>query len=414
MAFEACNLEPSDYAQLISNQNTKIKLAIVKHIAFNDPYSNLMRQEKFESGWGSLQTAAATPRAAMNQSLTEPAFTAFDQSCGLTGNTAQYGNYTYSATPGVLSGNTNPICVRQQYFAVERLLSQSIEMLKRGVTSIISADNRANILNLSGTKFVVPTPGQSPMAGFTGSEWAVSTAFNGSLPGGQLTFAYAKWLYDTMKYDYEPEQFGEGADGHAVLITSQELNDALRNEAPINNVLVASTTGSYKDGHDGLWKYAFIDSNFRGLKLAIDPKPLRFNQIDGDGFPILIEPYIQVATNASGYTWRTNGAWSNASYEVAFLLFKNAFARLTPENYSGEGEAKWPTGMFGGELKWNNIQDNSCNPWGDFGQFLYRVVRAVLPQAPHYAAAILTKRCVGSFTTSTDVCPDYSDLTDNV
>lgn len=412
MAFEACNLEPSDYAQLISNQNTKIKLAIVKHIAFNDPYSNLMRQEKFESGWGSLQTAAATPRAAMNQSLTEPAFTAFDQSCGLQGNPAYYGNYTYSATPGVLQGTTNPICVRQQYFAVERLLSQSIEMLKRGVSSIVSADNRSNLLNLSGSKYVVPLPSQSAAAGFTGSEWAVSTAFNGNLPGTQLTFKAAQWVYNTMKYDYEPEQFGEGADGHAVLITSQELNDAMRNEAPLNNVLVASTTGGYKDGHDGLWKYAFIDSNFRGLKFAIDPKPLRFNQIDGSGFPILIEPYLQVATNASGLTWKTNPEWMYAAYEVAFLVFKNAFARLTPENYSGEGEAKWPTGMFGGELRWKNIEDNSCNTWGDFGFFQYRIVRAVLPQAPHYVCAILSKRCLGDWTEAQSTCSDISETTD--
>lgn len=412
MALADCDLQPADYAQLISNQNTKIKLAIVKHIAFHDPYSNLMRQEKFESGWGSLQTAAATPRAAMNQSLTEPAFTQYDQSCGLTGNTAAYGNYTYNALPGVLQGVTNRICVRQQFFAVQRLLSQSIEMLKRGISSIISADNRANLLNLSGVKYVVPNPSQSAAAGFSGSEWAVSTPFNGNLPGTQLTFKAAKWLYDTMKYDYEPEQFGEGANGHAVLIASQELNDAFRNEGPLNNVLEASTQGGFKDGHEGLWKYAFIDTNFRGIKLAIDPKPLRFNQIDGAGFPILIEPYLQVSTNAAGLTWKTNPEWSLAAYEVAFLIFKNAFARLTPENYSGEGEAKWPTGMFGGELRWKNIEDNVCNNWGDFGFFQYRIVRAVLPQAPHYVAAILSKRCLGDWTTATSTCSDISDTTD--
>jgi len=414
MATSTCDLQPSDYAQLISDQNTIIKLAVVKHIAFNDPYSNLVFQDTFESGYGETQTYAATPRAAMNQSLTEPDFTPYSESCQLNMAQAKYGNYNYSATPGVLQGQTNPICVRQQYFAVERLLSQSVEMLKRGVSSILSADLRANFLNLSGTKFVVPTPGGAPEGGLTGSEWAVSTAFAGGLPGDRLTFQYAKWLRDLMVYDYEPELFGEGADSYAVLVTSQELNDALRTDAPVNNALVASTTGSFKDGHDGLWKYAFIDYNFRGLKFAIDPKPLRFDQVDGAGFPILIEPYLQVATNAAGLTWKTNPAWQNASYEVAFLFTnKNAFARLTPERYSGEGEAKWPSGFFGGELVWRNY-DESCNPWQDFGWFQYRIVRAVVPQAPHMTAAILTKRCRGSFTDATDTCPDLSDQTDEI
>ncbi len=406
-----CDLNPGDYAQLISDQNTRIKLAIVKHIAFNDPYSNLVYQDTFDSGYGETQTYAATPRAALNQSMTEPAFIPYSESCQLVGNVAKYGNYNYSSTPGVLQGKTNPICVRQQYFAVEKLLTQSIEMMKRGITSLISADNRANFLNLSGTKFVVPAPGDAPEGGLTGGEWEVSVNFNGDLPGDRLTFYYAQYILGIGLYDYEAPMFGEGADMYAVLVTSKETNDALRTDAPVNNALVASTTGGYKDGHDGLWQYTFIDYNFRGLKLAIDPKPLRFNQIDGNGFPILIEPYLQVNTNAAGLTWKTNSAWSNAAYEVDFMFFaKDAFARLTPQRYSGEGMAKWPAGMFGGELNWLNILE-SCNPYQDFGWFQYRIIRAVQPQAPHYCAAILAKRCRGQFTDATDTCPDISDLT---
>lgn len=411
MPESLCDLSPDEIGDMISNQNTVIKLAIVKHIAFNDPYSNLVYQDTFESGYGETQTYSATPRASMNQSLTEPQFTQYSESCQLNMDSAKYGNYNYSSTPGVLQGKTNPICVRQQMFKVERLLSQSVDMLKRGITSIMSADNRANFLNLSGTKFVVPPPEQAPEAGLTGGEWEVSVDFAGFLPGDRLTFYYAKFLRDHMFYTYEPPMFGEGPDAYAVLVTSQEQNDGLRTDAPVNNTLVASTTGGYKDGHEGLWRYAFIDSNFRGLKFAIDPKPLRFNQIDGDGFPILIEPYVQVNTNASGVTWKTNPIWLYAAYEVAFMFTsQEAFARLTPERYSGEGEAKWPTGMFGGELIWKNY-DESCNPWNDFGQFQYRIIRAVQPWAPHMTAAILCKRCRGNFTDSTETCTDISDLT---
>lgn len=410
-----CELSPGDFSQLISDQNSIIRLAIVKHIAFNDPYSNLVFQDTFKSGFGEQQIYAATPRVAMNQSLTEPEFTTYSESCQLSPPVAKWGNYNYTSLPGVLEGQSNPICVRQQMFAVERLLSQSVEQMKRGITSILSADNRANFLNLSGMKFVVPAPGTAPEAGLTGSEWAVSTAFAGGLPGDRMTFQYAKWLRDLIVYDFEPELFGDGGvDSYALYVTSQELNDALRTDAPVNNTLVASTTGGYKDGHDGLWKYAFIDMNFRGLKFGIDPKPLRFNQVDGNGFPILLEPYLQVATNAAGLTWKTNPEWQNASYEVSFMFFsKNAFSRLTPERYTGEGQAKWPTGMFGGELEWfNNIE--SCNRWGDFGWFQYRVVRAFQPQMPHLVCSVISKRCRGQFTDATDTCVDLSDQTDEI
>lgn len=413
MAFPAdCEIEPSDFAQLIDSQRSKIDVAVVKHLALSDPYSNLMTRGTFNSGLGETQILAVTPRAAMGQSLTRPEGVAFSQSCGLLGNIDQYGNQRYEATPKILQGRTAPICVKQQYFAVRQLLSQAINELKKGITKVISADIRAHMLDLSGVKYVVPAPSQAWSAGYSGSEWAVSTPFNGNLPGSQLTFRAAQKLYSTMKYDFEPEQFGDGSNGHAVLITSQELNDVLRNEAPLNNVLTASTEGGFKDGHDGLWKYAFIDTNFRGLKLAIDPKPLRFNSLLPDGSPDLIEPYIKTQTTSGGFTDVTNPDWTFASYEVAFLVFKDAFERRVPASFSGEGEAKWMAGFFGGELKWSNVEDNQCNAWGDFGYFKWRVAKAIIPKAPHYVAAILTKRCDSDWTSATATCSDLSDLTD--
>jgi hypothetical protein len=95
------------------------------------------------------------------------------------------------------------------------------------------------------------------------------------------------------------------------------------------------------------------------------------------------------------------------------IFAKNAFGRLTPENYSGEGMAKWPTGMFGGELEWFN-QRESCNRWMDFGWFQFRIVRAIQPYAPHFVLSIISKRCRSSFSDSTDTCSDISDLTDAV
>lgn len=409
-----CDLDPAEFASALQEQNSIIKLAIVEHIAYSDPYSNILTQDTFSSGYGEQQIYSATPRTAMNQSLARPVFTPYSESCQLVPPVAKWGTEQYTSVPGVLEGQSQAICVRQQYFVVEKQLDQAITMLKQGVGSVISADIRAQILDLSGMKYVVPAPGSAPEAGLSGSEWAVSTNFNGNFPGNRLTFQYAKWLRDYIAYNFTPPMFGKGPDAHAILITSYELNDSLRTDAPVNNTLVASTTGGYSDGHEGLWRYAFIDSNFRGLKFGIDPLPLRFNGLDANGNPVLLEPYLQVAAGGSGLTWKTNPEWIYAAYEVWFMVFsKNAFGRLTPENYTGEDGAKWPTGMFGGELKWANFLE-SCNRWQDFGWFQYRVVRAIQPYAPHFIVAGISKRCRGSFTDATDTCLDLSDLTDEI
>jgi hypothetical protein len=405
-----CDFSSEDLASTLADQNSIIRLAFSQHIAYNDPYSNVVQQDTFKSGYGETQIRAVTPRISMNQSSVRPNFTNFKESCLKAPNVTSWGNQRYTSVPGILDGQSQPICVKQQYFVVAGLLESSVASLRDGITDMVSWDIRANLLDLSGIKFVVPAPGGTPESGYSGSEWAVSTNFNGNLPGDRLTFQYAKWLRDKIFYQFRPPGFGKGADTHAILITSYELNDALRTDAPLNNTLTASTQGSFADGHDGLWSYAFIDSNFRGIKFAIDPTPLRFDTLDGDGNPQLIEAYEEVATNDQGNTWAIRSAWENANYEVSFMIFsKTAFARLTPENFTGEDGAKFPTGMFGGELEWFNERD-SCNRWGDMGWFQFRIVRAIQPQFPHYVAAILSKRCRGSFTDSTDTCTDLTDV----
>ncbi len=405
-----CDFSAQDFASALADQNSIIRVAITQNISYSDPYSNIVLQDTFESGYGEQQIYTATPRVAMNQSSVRPVFTNFSESCQLAPTVANWGNEKYVSTPGILEGQSQPICVKQQYFVVEKLLTQSVDALKQGITDLISWDIRAQLLDLSGIKFTVPAPGVPPENGFRGAEWAVGTNFNGQLPGDRLTFQYAKWLRDKIFYQYRPPGFGRGADSHAILITSYELNDALRTDAPVNNTLTASTTGGYKDGHDGLWNYAFIDSNFRGIKFAIDPTPLRFDLLDGEGNPALIEAYENAATNDSGRTWQTRQQWENANFEVWFMIFsKTAFGRLTPEAFSGEDGAKFPTGMFGGELEWFNPKE-SCNRWQDFGWFQFRIVRSIQPMFPHFVVSGISKRCRGSFTDQTDTCPDITTV----
>jgi hypothetical protein len=405
-----CNFSAADFASALDNQNSIIKVAITQNISYADPYSNVVAQKTFQSGYGEQQIYTASPRIALNQSSVRPVFAPFSASCQSVGAVANWGNEKYVSTPGILDGQSQPICIKQEYFVVEGLLEQSIESLKSAITDLVSWDIRANLLDLSGIKFVVPAPGASPESGYTGGEWAVATNFKNMLPGDRLTFKYAKWLRDKIFYQFRPPGFGRGADSHAILITSYELNDALRTDAPLNNALNVSTQGSFADGHDAQWSYAFIDSNFRGIKFAIDPTPLRFDTIDGNGNPQLIEAYATTNTNSAGKTWQVRPAWENANYEISFMIFSNtAFARLTPEAFNGEGAAKFGNSMFGGELEWFN-QKESCNRWGDLGWFQFRIVRAIQPMFPHFVVAISSKRCRGSFTDSTSTCAGVTDV----
>ncbi len=151
-------------------------------------------------------------------------------------------------------------------------------------------------------------------------------------------------------------------------------------------------TGNDKASQDVLKKYAFIEYPYRGIKLGIDQQPLRFNTVNGDGFPVLIEPLVRTVTDY-GVENATNPAWVNALYEVGFLLSKGTFKRLVPERFVGEGSMKFDPQFIMGELDWHYVKDNVCNVWGDFGFHKYQIVRAFQARRPHGVVPVLYKRC---------------------
>lgn len=403
--FNTCNLEPADVSRLVTKQNPKIYLEVLQAVNQDSPWANIIPSSPTEANAGDTIESAVTPRAVTNQDQVEPDFsTSFFDACSMSATESQMGNIRFSTQLAILRGETEPICLFANYDTVFGALEQSIAALKSEITYLYNSDVKAKLVRFSGVKASV-RDGVRASNTISGDEWQTSAAFPATLPDANITFAYVKALYNFLLQEFQVSRFGSGADAHAKLIASAQVIDAFRNEAGPNQTLVASTTGGFADGKKALWEYLWIDSNFRGLKFAEDRYPLRYNEVDVDGYPVFIAPRIKVAVTAansgSGYRLARNPAWSSARYEIAVLVFKDAFRRRVPSQFVAQGDIKFPSQNFGGMLQWVFRPDNSCNKWGDKGYFIYQMARAYQAVMPHAIIPIAFRRCPDDYGLST-------------
>jgi hypothetical protein len=166
--------------------------------------------------------------------------------------------------------------------------------------------------------------------------------------------------------------------------------EAIRNDADVKEDLLYLTAGSFKLGEESISGYQFM--GYRGFAFGIDQQPLRATGFDGDGNLVLVNPITATAVT-NGFGQRRNTAWVNAPYEVGFVIAGEAFKRLIPEQYVGEGTFRFAPQLAMGELEWTYFRDNDCNLYGDFGQHIYQIQRAIQPIRPQNVVAILFKHC---------------------
>lgn len=418
MSLPTCTLEAAEVSQLVTAQNPKIYLEVLQKVSTESPWANIIPASSTEANMGDTIESVVTPRAVTNQDQVEPAFTNFTSTgCTLTGEQSQMGNIRFSTQLEILRGETEYICLFANWDTVYGALAQSIAALKTEITYLYNTDTKSKLVRYSGLKASV-VEGVSPAASLNGGEWEVQVDFPAAQPTANITFAWTKALLNHITEVYEVEMFGAGADAHAKFIGSATVLDAFRNEigaAGPSTALIAGTTGSFSDAKKQLWEFLWEEANFRGLKMAKDRYPLRYNNVDGNGYPIWIAPRIKqlvTATNSgSGYRLAPNPVWANAVFEVAVLVFQNSFRRRTPAQFAGQGEIKYPSQNFGGDLRWSFLQDQ-CNKWGDKGQFLYQIARAyqVGANGAHSIIPIAFKRCPANYglETCSSVVPNSS------
>lgn len=387
--FATCSQEEINIG--IANQNSRIRVEAIAWDALTNPYSNVLEGGTQEAHTGAVITTVVPERVVLNQSMTIPDTVLKTSLCGRTGPQAEYGMTQYTTQLRALDGKGPLLCVHQAFHLVERGLITMEEGLRNAVRDLNMADIRAQLLILSGLKFVMTASG-SPLDFLTGGENQMQVDFEGSAPSAELTHQALINLRNIMFEEMNVEPFGSGDSAYMAFIGSMSIIEKMRNETGLKTETLAFVQGSDTDARAALRRYTFAQYPYRGIKTAIDPKPLRFNEVDGDGFPILIEPYVEVATD-TGSGWRTNPAWRSAGMEVGFLIGRNTFRRIVPAQYTGDGKSTFPAQSTMGELKWVNPQTLECNVWQDYGQFVFRIIRAFEGIRPYAVMPILYKRC---------------------
>lgn len=396
-SFDTCTLTPEQYSTGIATQIPQLTLVAVKEMIQKSPWANAYPGGTFPNFQGDTLRTLVTNRVSTNQSLVKPSFANDSTVCGTTGAQAEYGQTLYDSTIQTLRGEGPLICLKQARYQVEDSYSQAVPSLAREIVKVNSADMRWNALTRSGVKMVALA--NSCLGNIiTGGERQINVNFLNAVPTANLTFksliALRNFADDTLYL----EKFGSGLDEHYVFIGGRDQVEIFRNELNVAADARALTTGQYKLGEEMVAGYAFVDLNYRGIKLAIDPQPLRastaVNSNPVPGIPSLyfVEPEIETSTDY-GKGLVANPAWINAPYEVGFLVSKTHFRRMVPERYVGDGPVKFPAQFAAGELDWLALRDNGCNKYLDFGQHLYQITRLYQPVKPHGVIPIIYQRC---------------------
>lgn len=407
MATSYCDLTPEQYSQGIANQVSSLRQEVIRYIALNDPYANVIEGGTTPNNSGTEIRTLVTNRMVTGQSLTTPAFADTIDQCNTSGPVAKYGQTEFTTKLQTLRGEGPVICLNQARYAVLDSYRVAEMNLKDAVKTLNSADIRSQLLTLSGVKAVLNTGATSLGQILTGGYNQVAVNFLGGVPSAPVTYKFLVALSNYMRDNLSPEFFGDGAGQHFIFVAGSEQIEALRNEAGVKQDVLAAVAGSFKDTKDALMKYAFVEFPYRQIKMAIDQQPLRFNTVNGSGFPNFIEPLVETVTDY-GVENATNPDWVNAKYEVGFLISKGTFKRLVPERFLGEGLMKFDAQFVMGELSWFYAKD-SCNKFGDFGNFLYQIARAFQSRRPHGVIPILYKRCsqdLGLSLTCDDIVTD--------
>lgn len=325
-------------------------------------------------------------------SLATPNFVADTTLCGVGATPDQVGSTEYQFQLETLRGAGPRVCVKQARTAFKGSYLQAQVSLEKTILQIINADIRYQYSLKSGIKFVVDSTKtfSQNLSGdmqVLGAPWATST---GSIPNGPMNFKTLYKIGSFLREEMLAEPFATRDGEFFQVLASADQIENFRNDADVKEDLIGLTTGSFRLGEESISGYQFM--GYRGFAFGIDQQPLRATGFDASGNPILVNPIISQSVN-NGFAQRRNPAWVNAPYEIMFVIAGEAFKRLVPEGYTGEGTFKFAPQLAMGELEWTYFRDNDCNLYGDFGQHIYQISRAIQPIRPQNVCAIVYKRC---------------------
>lgn len=323
-------------------------------------------------------------------SLATPTFANDTTLCGVGATPDQVGSTEYQFQLQTLRGAGPRVCVKTSRTAFKGSYLQAQISLEKTILQLVNADIRYQYLLQSGIKYVSNST-RSFSQNLTGDMQAINTKFaTGILPDAPMNFKTLYKIGTFMREEMLAEPFGTKDGEFFMVMASADQIENFRNDADVKEDLVALTTGSFKLGEDSIKGYQFF--GYRGFAFGIDQQPLRATGYNGSGDLVLVNPITSTAVT-NGFAQRRNPTWVSAPYEVMFVIAGEAFKRLVPETYTGEGTFRFAPQLAMGELEWTYFRDNDCNLYGDFGQHIYQISRAIQPIRPQNVCAIVYKRC---------------------
>jgi hypothetical protein len=264
--------------------------------------------------------------------------------------------------------------------------------LEKTILQIINADIRYQLLVQSGIKFVCNST-QPFTSNLTGDMQQINTTFAKINPDSPMNFKTLYRIGTFLREEMLAEPFASKDGEFFQVLASADQIEVFRNDADVKEDLLYLTAGSFKLGEDSITGYQFM--GYRGFAFGIDQQPIRTAAVNTDGTITPIEPVIKAAVT-NGFGQRRNPSWvstTSAPYEVLFVIAGESFKRLVPESYVGEGTFRFAPQLAMGELEWTYYRDNYENQFGDYGQHIYQISRAIQPIRPQNVCAVLYKRC---------------------
>jgi hypothetical protein len=371
-----------------SKDTDRIIGQIAKVLARKSPYINSI-------DGGTLPNVSDVVRSVVeemavpNASLAAPVFTPDIEMCGIGVTPDRVGSTEYSFQLATLRGAGPRVCVKQARTAFKGSYLQAQVSLEKTILQLINADIRYQYLLQSGIKYVCSSTATFN-ANLTGDMQRINTKFANVLPDSPLNFGTLYRIGSFLREEMLAEPFASKDGEFFQVLLGVDAIEAIRNDADVKEDLLYLTAGSFKLGEESISGYQFM--GYRGFAFGIDQQPLRATGFDGDGNLVLVNPITATAVT-NGFGQRRNPSWVNAPYEVGFVIAGEAFKRLIPEQYVGEGTFRFAPQLAMGELEWTYFRDNDCNLYGDFGQHIYQIQRAIQPIRPQNVVAILFKRC---------------------
>jgi hypothetical protein len=384
---------PSDCIPLATVQNfaskdvNRIIGQIARVLARKSPYINSI-------DGGTLPSVSDVVRSVVEEmavpaaSLASPTFVNDLSLCGVGATPDQVGSTEYQFQLQTLRGAGPRVCVKQARTAFKGSYLQAQVSLEKTILQIINADIRYQYLVQSGIKYVVDSTAAFT-SNLTGDMQQINTLFANKVPDAPMNFKTLYRIGTFLREEMLAEPFATKDGEFFQVLASADQIETFRNDADVKEDLLYLSAGSFKLGEESISGYQFM--GYRGFAFGIDQQPLRATA-NVAGVLTLVNPIVSTAVT-NGFAQRRNPAWVSAPYEVMFVIAGEAFKRLVPENYVGEGTFKFAPQLAMGELEWTYFRDNDCNLYGDFGQHIYQIQRAIQPLRPQNVCAIVYRRC---------------------